>query len=87
MLKTNRNFRVSEVSGCKVSQNEITFPNRQSNSYSTYFVSSIILLFKNRKPSKLNNSFLKVSLSNILIKMSLEDDSTTENFRAAMVGN
>lgn len=87
MLKTNRNFRVSEVSGCKVSQNEITFPNRQSNSYSTYFVSSIILLFKNRKPSKLNNSFFKVSLSNILIKMSLEDDSTTENFRAAMVGN
>lgn len=87
MFKTDRNFRVSEVSGCKVSQNEMTFPNRHSNSYCTYFVSSIILLSKNRKASKLNNSFLKVSLTNILIKMSFEDDCATEIFTAAMVGN
>lgn len=87
MFKKDRNFRVSEVSGCKASQNEMTFPNRHSNSHCTYFVSSIILLSKNRKASKLNNSFLKVSISNILIKMSLEDDSASENFRAARVGN
>lgn len=87
MFKKDRNFRVSEVSGCKASQNEITFPNRHSNSHCTYFVSSIILLSKNRKASKLNNSFLKVSIGNILIKMSLEDDSASENFRAARLGN
>lgn len=65
----------------------MTFPDRHSNSDCTHFVSSIILLSKNRKARKLNNSFLKVSIGNILIKMSLEDENATKNFRAARVGN
>lgn len=86
MFKKDRNFKVRGLSGCKASQNEKTFPIRHSSSHCTCFVSSIILLSKNRKSSNLNNSFLKVSIGNILIKMSLENDSATENFRTARVG-
>lgn len=73
--------------GAELAKMKITFPNRHSNSHCTHFVSSTILLSKNRKASKLNNRFLKLSIGNILIRVSLEDDNATENFRAARVGN